>query len=365
MSALSSLSLFDETLPYVLSRNRNTDTITLVRRIWTSDSADLCNDEAAICAAFVRHVKDESLTIKHHEHCFATCTLDEITDLIGMLQDMSSRPLTDIVEEKRKHVINIDEASIQRTLELCIRLWLTINVNTRAVAVGGTSYREQTLDWSNQISLLDLTSKAFIKNAKSSTRHGGPNIDGIFTAHYLVNSCGLEVAWTNYLTDHLRLDASRRVLLIFRHKPYLNLQCDRSVPGPVSRDVYSEALDTLNLLFPFGKASTKQLLIKHDGRDFYDFGMCGRKRVLDLERYEYWREELEALLEIFESPPRTWRQLAVDRRNKLEWSAFWVTVMVAFLTLVSIPCSIIQAVYSVKSYHLALAQNNSPGRNEQ
>jgi hypothetical protein len=83
-----------------------------------------------------------------------------------------------------------------------------------------------------------------------------------------------------------------------------------------------------------------QLLVKRGEQD----STCGRKRVLNLEQYEYWREDVEALFEIF------------------EWSAFWEMVMVAFLTLVSIPCSIFQAVYSIKSYRLALAQTNDHGR---
>jgi hypothetical protein len=62
----------------------------------------------------------------------------------------------------------------------------------------------------------------------------------------------------------------------------------------------------------------------------------------------------------FDKTPRTWKQLAFDRRNKLEWAAFWVTVMVGTLTIISIPCNIIQATYSVKAYRLALAQGG-PG----
>jgi hypothetical protein len=85
------------------------------------------------------------------------------------------------------------------------------------------------------------------------------------------------------------------------------------------------------------------MLVKCGEQAFYDLGACGRERIQDLSEFEHWREHLEALAEVFHSPPRKWRQLTFDRRNKLEWSAFWVTVMVALLTIISIPCSIIQA----------------------
>lgn len=90
----------------------------------------------------------------------------------------------------------------------------------------------------------------------------------------------------------------------------------------------NEILDALNLLFPFGNVATKQLLLKENQQPLYQLGSCGRARNLDLNHYEYFREELEHLIESFNRPPWTWKQLATDRRNKMEWTLFWVTVMV-------------------------------------
>jgi hypothetical protein len=94
----------------------------------------------------------------------------------------------------------------------------------------------------------------------------------------------------------------------------------------------------------------------------YTLGSCNRKRNFNLARYDYLGKDLELLMEYLDKTPRTWRQLALDRRNKLEWSAFLVTIMVGFLTLVSIPCNIIQATYSVKAYHATLAQGKLASR---
>lgn len=203
----------------------------------------------------------------------------------------STQKLIDLVQERREQLINIDEATVRRTFELCVRLWLTVNVNTSDVAVGSASSREHPFDWDNDESLYDLISKAFAKPAKGLHSKSGASADSLFTAAYLVSRCGLKISWTNYLSDHLRLDPSRRVLLVFRHKSYLHLQCNRTNQGPVSQEVFSEALDTLNLLFPFGNKPTEELLLKHG------------ERVLGLGRYGYWHKGLEALLEVFESPP--------------------------------------------------------------
>lgn len=356
MPTLTDSSFFDNSLTTTFSAAATVDKVALVQLLWRSGSTNLGGDQAAICTALIRHLEDESSSVREHQSSFVTVTLHEIADMIDTLQSGSSRTLTELIEEKRKQVINFDADSYQRSLELCVRLWLTTNVNSWAVVVGRTSYLEQRLDWSGHDSLQDLASRAFVKKTTLPIRQGGASIDSIFTADYLVSSCGFRLVWTNYLSSHLKLDPSRRFLLVFRHKQYLQLQCNGATSGPINSDVFDEALDTLNLLFPYGDDSTEQLLIRHREQDFYELGTCGRKRLLDLERYKYWREELQTLLEVFNSPPRNWRQLALDRRNKLEWSAFWVTVMVAFLTLVSIPCAIIQAVYSVKSYQVAVAQ---------
>ena len=364
MSELHDFSLFDDGFAAALSQAQSADKTALIQSVWPSDFASFDTDEAAICTAFIRHLGKESSTIKDHQHSFALCTLRRIADTIQMLQNKSTRALTDVVREERNQALNMDEAVIQRTIELCVRLWLTINVNTSTVAVGGRSSRERTLDWTSQTSLDDFASKTFVKRTHQPAHQGGANIDARFTAEYLVNHCGIEIVWTNYLTDHLKFDSDGDVLLVFRHKAYLYLQLEGKAPGPIPPAVFEEALDSLNLLFPYGEKLTEQLLIRLEDRDFYNIGACGRERILDLQHYGYWTKELGALLQRFESPPQTLKQLAFNRRNKQEWYAFWVAVMVAFLTLVSVPCAILQAVYTIKTYQLAVAQNNSPARNE-
>jgi hypothetical protein len=162
--------------------------------------------------------------------------------------------------------------------------------------------------------------------------------------------------WTDHLTDHLRLDPKRQVLMVYKHKICLLNHLKSRSGCPIPQRVLEEAIDTLNLLFPFGDPQTKQLLSKEKQREFYGLGGCGRERQLDLSRYGYWREELDDLVESFQRPPRTWRQLAIDQRDFKEWATFWIAVMVAILTFVSIPCNVIQATYSVKAYNAAVAR---------
>ncbi len=363
MPDFSDTSLFYENFSYLLSRAPLADLYGVIQDLWLSQPSLFQTDQAAVCIAFTRHVKGEISLVRHNRQLFAPCTLASISNTVRSVHT-APQILTDIIDRRRGESMNIDEMSIQRALELCLRISLWVNVSSCNLAVGGMVCYERPLDWYSQESVQVLIKKAFQLKIDENRLPVVAKIEGMLTAEYLVNSCGIEIEWTNYLTDHLRLSPDGHVLLVFRHKAFLKDRVDRDGETLIPAEVLNEALDTLNLLFPFGDPATKQLLAKHGERDFYDLGACGRERVLGLSHFKHWRLELEALIDIYNSPPRTWRQLTLDRRNKLEWSAFWVTVMVAFLTLVSIPCSIILAVYYVKSYHLALAQGKGAGGDE-
>ena len=119
---------------------------------------------------------------------------------------------------------------------------------------------------------------------------------------------------------------------MYRHKICLVNHLESEGGCPIPEGVLSEVLDTLNLLFPFGDMDTKHLLLKENQQALYQLESCGRTCMLDLTHFQYFREELEYLIDSFNQPPKTWRQLATDRRNKMEWAVFWVTVMVCSLT---------------------------------
>ncbi|KAF2176937.1 hypothetical protein K469DRAFT_733156 [Zopfia rhizophila CBS 207.26] len=297
--------------------------------------------------------------LRQHQHQLGSETVDATIAHVQFLRSHLSQPLSRIIADVSKGFLNIDKDSIQQLLELSVRIWLTINVNSPSIVIGPTMAHEMPLRWPQSISLASLIGNQFTKDNAGMRSTKRTRLDRSFTASYLVNVCGMTLRWTDTLTDHLRSNASKETLIVYKHKICLVNHLEAATECPIPKDVLEEALDSLNLLFPFGDASTKKLLAGEGLHEFYRLGNCGRERQLDVSRYEYWGNELDDLVELFRSPPRTWKQLATDRRNKLEWAAFWITVMVAVLTLVSIPCNIIQATYSVKAYHATLAQDNN------
>lgn len=322
---------------------------------------DTVNDGAAH-EAFYDYFINEVDQIRHHREKLATEKLQETISIVQLAKRSHDKPLSDLVQELQVGQVfdNANDRAIQRSLELSIRLWLTINIHSSTLEVGPNVLLELPITWERAMSLNDLIGSRWGQTSIRQKVKSRAQVEDMFTAAYLVNVCGISLQWTNYLSDHLAIDSRRKVLTVYKHKVYLSHRLEESQePIPIPKSVLEEALDTLILLFPFGDEKTRQLLARQGELGFYRLGNCKRRRELNMQRYHHWKEELEILVDIYNRPPQSWKQLATDRRNLTEWAAFWVTVMVAILTLVSIPCSIIQATYSVKAYHAALVQANT------
>lgn len=347
-------SLFDEGLTesfHTLSREQKFE---FLKGFWPNITLEFFDEPAY--ESFLQYVGREAGHLRQHQRHFAIQNLGGTIDLLPTLQNARAKPQREMVQEDLSaRFLNTDQAAIRRSLELSVRLWLTININSSTVAVGPTYSYETPLDWAPDLSLENLVRNQFVKSPGAKETRTRAKIDPTLTAAYLVNTCGIKLRWTDSLSDHLQFDPAQRRLAVYRHKICLANHLEAHDKCPIPKDGLFEVLDTLNLLFPFGDMATKQLLIKERERPLYSLGSCGRSRQLDLGHYQYFREELEYLIES-SNRPRTWKQVAYDRRNKMEWAAFWITVMVALMTIVSIPTNVIQATYTVKAYRVSLQQ---------
>ena len=146
------------------------------------------------------------------------------------------------------------------------------------------------------------------------------------------------------------------MVAVFEHKICLwnHLRFPSGSALPI--EIVKEALDTLNLLFPYGDTATESLLRRH-GKPF-GLGYCGRKRISSLNNLSCWRGSIERLQRKLEEPPSGLQQLALDRNrsNVLAFSTFWMATAVATLTIVGLGIGVVSTVYSKKQYDLALLQ---------
>ena len=368
MPILRAPSFFTRTIAQDLKSLSPSDKLELIQIFWPQSDLRIEEFHEESYGSFLQFVGNEIAQLRHHELRFATGNFEGLAALIEHLRDAHSESLRDVISGVKSRFLNMDEDSIRRSIELSIRLWLTINVNSAAIAVGAVLAHASPLDWARNESLDDLVKAAFgdeeverrpkFNSWPPELPHLGPG----FTAANLVNICGVRLNWSDSLADHMSYNRKKRILTIYRHKVCLINHLKSNDHCPIPTAVLEEALATINLLFPFGDRATKRLLSQEGQLAFYGLGSYGRHRKEALGEFRFWRGQLLDLNEVYNESPQTWRQLVVDQRNKVEWAAFWITVMVGLLTLVSIPCNIIQTLFSIRQYNLALAQAATPSQ---
>jgi hypothetical protein len=346
---LSTDCFFEKTFVPKLKGLQGEERRALLQRFWPNSVIHFHGHDDPSYREYLGFVISEIRQIQHHRAFFAAQTLDSTFAIIQKLREDRHKPCEEILRNLSSQFLNYDESAVRRSLEFSIRLWLTINTRSPEINVGPIFAGEVPVEWDTHISLDTLISNQFAKRTQGQASKIHANFEPQFTAAYFVNTCGMSIHWTDDITSHLNFDLERNVLTVYRHKICIVHHLDNQEDCPITGELLGEVLDTMNLLFPFADVATKRLLLKEGQQPMYSLGSCSRSRKLDLAHYQYFGEALEYLIDSFDKAPRTWRQLALDRRNKLEWSAFWITVMVALLTVISIPCNIIQATYSIKA----------------
>jgi hypothetical protein len=115
-----------------------------------------------------------------------------------------------------------------------------------------------------------------------------------------------------------------------------------------------ETLETLALLFPKFDEDTERWYermpkLDPNARQIGHY-TSGQRQI---KQYRYWHDRLVVLKQVFdESRPKTLTQWWIDRRNAVQWSTFWVALLVLALTIFfGIVQSIEGALQVYKAYH--------------
>jgi hypothetical protein len=326
----------------------------LIRKFWPD--LDLKKEEMheQYYASFFDYIGRELASLKQHRYRFSAGSFDETFNIMKELKESRAHPRKTIMMTLQRNLLDYDNEALLRSIELTLRLCLTLNIRSDAVAVGPVQAHLSSIDWEDDISLEQLVQAQFI-SSKDLPKGSNTRIDPAFTAAYLTGVCRVKIHWTDNLADHLRFDRKWRVVTVYQHKICLINHSKSSDSSIIPLSVLEEAIDTLNLLFPFGDPATKCFLLR-EKKLFYGLGLCSRPRKLDLRAYSYWRDQLLELIDAYNEPPHNWWQLFSDRRNKMQWATFWIAFFVFILTLISIACGTVSTIYSIKQYNLALAQ---------
>ena len=121
-------------------------------------------------------------------------------------------------------------------------------------------------------------------------------------------------------------------------------------------------LATLDLLFPpwspavtsFLSSEKKEFLLRGS------FGAVSHRRPLRLREFDYWKERLLEINDLFHEPAPGWSQLWADKRNPQQFYTFWIALLVLALTivfgLITSIAGIIQCYATVEALNVARKQ---------
>lgn len=248
---------------------------------------------------------------------------------------------------------------VSRSLDVIARLWLTINVDTFPLE---QSYpRKTAVAWAAEHTLIQAIESHFANQKAIAPTHPR-KIPSFFKMTSLCGR-GFSILWSSNIADHLEIawDGNHGTITVYEHVVCLRNHLENHLDYPSScripAELLGETLDTILLLFPPDDEETQKLL-ESQGKNFWKLGRCVRDRVLNADRFRYWRSGIDELLDQYEKAPRGWRQLLLDkdRRNVLEFSTFWTAIGVALLSIIGLVYGTVGAVYAVRAYDLSYKQ---------
>lgn len=254
------------------------------------------------------------------------------------------------------------EDRIMRSMDLAVRLWMTLHVRSGGYPIGPLSPDMTSVEWRRKQSLSNMVASAFPK-CRSDTvlpAFREARIDPGFTVMNLRKICRIQVEWTPNLKDHLRFDHSTKRLYIYPHKVCLLNHLEHCNVYP--KGFLRETIRTLDLLFPYGDSSTESWLEASKQPFHRTSSSYVQARASNLAEFCYWRRQLVELYDVFQQPPSTIFQMWHDRRNPMQWYTFWLAAFIAISSTVFgvIGCYIgfKQIDIAERSIQLAFSQTN-------
>ncbi|KAJ4128918.1 hypothetical protein NW768_007442 [Fusarium equiseti] len=305
-------------------------------------------------SVLLEYFGDELRTLRHNSDNHAFSTAEDIGKIIQLVKSVHTTSRQHILQTVRGGLPSSlsDEDKLQRSIDFALRLWSTTNLGLPEIG------RQDLLPWQDGQTLQELVYSHFKPfSSTSNRRHSNSHISPHLTAENLVRNYGYAIIWTHDLADHLTIDWKYKEITVYEHKIHLYNHLHFPGSAIIPEDIAAEAIDTLNLLFPFQDDATKRFLDK-EKKLFYGLGFCNRPRKLELDDYTYWREKIEDLDYILRQPAVGLHQLRLDRggNNMLEISSFWIAVVLGVVTLASIAFAVAATVYGVKQYNISLKQ---------
>ena len=158
----------------------------------------------------------------------AAKTHGDILYIARILQQCGSETRSAVRRSLQTRFPDAKDIALNRSIDLTIRLWLSINV--REDAFRALSPQTPALGWDDVSTLQDFLLGLFPRAQWHLLARDG-RLHPYFTVANMIKICGLRLEWTDSLEDHLRLDRRHKILRVFRHKCCLTAHLTRIEDG--------------------------------------------------------------------------------------------------------------------------------------
>ncbi|KAF5707945.1 hypothetical protein FMUND_10810 [Fusarium mundagurra] len=314
------------------SLNEN-DEAELIERMWYSEKKLIPGDHCGYFEFLQRERKNQqrpvntNVTFKH---------IITIRDVVFSNAKANRIDIWKTVREVLPSSIHNDE--IEGILILVIRLFLMIRVSFCESRVYVPP---------NQRPFLRNQS---LHNILESFQTGRPLSDFNLTDRYplwfnaidLEKKAGLEIGWTDYMTEHLTIQSKK--ILLFRHIEVLKYleQSETMTAELLSQNFVAETMCSILLFFPTGSRLEEynERFLPQGGRERWLNRLINKdSQEVEVTRlfqdYPVWHQRLAYILEISKNPT-DWslKRLWYDDREESLWWAKWALITAAFLAII-------------------------------
>ena len=145
-------------------------------------------------------------------------THDDIFYVVDVLRRNPEFRRPDFRQQLSERFKSSDDPSLDRSINLAIRLWLMINVQD--AEFGGLRHEATLVQWDDESRLEEFLHSLFPHSRwpiSAQSSRLGPH----FTAAFMQRVCRLSIEWTTSLYDHLLLDRRRKALKVYPYKCHL------------------------------------------------------------------------------------------------------------------------------------------------
>jgi hypothetical protein len=257
-------------------------------------------------------------------------THEDILSIIQQLKDLNATR-EQVKNDLRTLRPQDSEALLWESINLAVRLWLMIDVGELK---HGFVPGQKSLLWDHG-TLKDVLEESFGLPTATPMRVVRVKLDRIFNARNLERIAGLQIIWSDNISDHLRLMVDDTRIAIYHHASFLEHHKDNPIFPP---GFIEETLRTLSLLLPqYDKKSCRwfkaqQIKYGLDHRASASRHLTTEER--QIENFCFWHDRLGILKQVFdEAEPSTIAQWWCDRRRRVQWYTFWVAATVLTLTI--------------------------------